>query len=98
MRFGQAFFRWCRAALLAAGVVSFFSWTDAAQVIINGMMQEEAPAQTGFMVKKVDAKIIDALSDFNRYSEKQAWEKAFKAIEKLSETEVTGMIPSKDGF
>ena len=66
--------------------------------MVNGVMQDEAAPQSGFLVKKVDAKITDAMTDFSRYVEKQAWEKAFKAVEKFAETDVTGMIPAKDGF
>src|SRR5439155_14946597 len=62
-------------------------------------MNDEGVQPTGgFTLKKVDPKITDALSDFNRYAEKLAWEKAFKAIAPLAEVEVNGMIPGKDGF
>ena len=103
MRFGWAFFRWSLAAIIAAGavVVTTFIATSsivAAQMVVLNNGGDEAPPQGGFSVKKVDAKIIDALADFNRYSEKLAWEKAFKAIAPLADVEVNGMIPGKDGF
>ncbi|HEX3358831.1 MAG TPA: PQQ-binding-like beta-propeller repeat protein [Tepidisphaeraceae bacterium] len=98
MRFGQPFFWCCRAAIIALALV--FSTTGDAQAIriVNGVMQTDEPAAGGFVLKKVDPKITDALADFNRYAEKQAWEKAFKAVEPLADVEVNGMIPSKDGF
>src|SRR4051812_14912971 len=98
MPFGQLFVRWSRAAWAAALGILIASNAFAQVFIANGMADDEAVPKGGFTVKKVDAKITDALSDFSRYSEKQAWEKAFKAVEKLAETEVTGMLPAKDGF
>ncbi len=103
MRFGRAFFRWSLAAIIAAGAVAVTTFIAtpsivAAQMVVLNNGGEEAPPQGGFSVKKVDAKIIDALADFNRYSEKLAWEKAFKAIAPLADVEVNGMIPAKDGF
>ena len=41
---------------------------------------EEAPKTGGFSVKKEDAKIIEQFEDFERYRDKKAWEKAFKAL------------------
>ncbi len=66
--------------------------------IVNGVAQTDDPQSGGFTLKKVDPKITDALTDFNRYADKQAWEKAFKAVEPIADVEVNGMLPSKDGF
>lgn len=52
----------------------------------------------GFQLKKEDRKIIDALSDFERYRDKKAWDLAFRSINTLTETPSRGMIQAKDGF
>jgi outer membrane protein assembly factor BamB len=52
----------------------------------------------GFQLKKEDRKIIDALTDFERYRDKKAWDLAFRSINTLTETPSKGMIQAKDGF
>jgi outer membrane protein assembly factor BamB len=98
MRVGQVFFRWWRAAIWAAALVVIPNLSAPAQVMVFNGNDEEVSTAGGFTLKKVDPKITDALADFNRYVEKLAWEKAFKAIAPLADVEVTGMVPSKDGF
>ena len=99
MRVGRSFFRRCRAALWAAGIACGISVACSAQMVVFNNGGDDEQAQSGgFTVKKVDPKITDALADFSRYSEKLAWEKAFKAIAPLADVEVNGMVPSKDGF
>lgn len=53
--------------------------------------------QRGFSVRKEDPKIIDALEDFKRHSQKKAWELAFRAIASVSEKDPKGMVPAGDG-
>jgi hypothetical protein len=68
MPFGQLFVRWSRVAWAAALGVLITSSSFAQVFFANGMPDDEAVPKGGFTVKKVDAKITDALSDFSRYS------------------------------
>lgn len=54
--------------------------------------------QTGFSVRKEDAKVIDALEDFRRHSEKNAWELASRALATVAEKDPKGMVPAGGGM
>lgn len=59
---------------------------------------ENATKPGGFSVKKEDQKIIEQFEDFERYRDKKAWAKAFKALETVGGSQANGMAPTKDGF
>jgi hypothetical protein len=62
--------------------------------------QEDQPVQQRFSIRKADEKFVNALEDFERYRDKQAWEKAFAAIEQAAGTNdatASAMVPRKDG-
>ncbi len=64
-----------------------------------GRAQEAvANQQTGFSVHKEKPAVLEAVEDFERYREKQAWEKAFAALGKAFDQAQGGLIPDKDGF
>jgi outer membrane protein assembly factor BamB len=80
-----------------------------AQMVVNGpgvVIDEtdasEADAQNpakGFSVKKEDQKVIEQFEDFERYRDKKAWDRAFKALDGVTSTsQANGMAPVKDGF
>ncbi len=72
----------------------------SAQVMAQMAMgdEEQTNQPGGFQLKKEDRKIIDALTDFERYRDKKAWDLAFRSITTLTETPSKGMIQAKDGF
>lgn len=57
-----------------------------------------AKKAVGFSVRKEDRKFVDALDDFGRYVEKKAWDRAFRSIATLAESDPKGMVPATDGF
>ena len=60
---------------------------------------EETPTANGFSIKKEDQKLIEQFEDFERYRDKKAWDKAFKALDTFSATaDPNAMAPTKDGF
>lgn len=67
-------------------------------MIVNGPNGEETPKSTGFSVRKEPQPIVDALAEFDRYSGKEAWEKAFASLATAADATPTGLIPAKDGF
>src|SRR5438128_2587345 len=63
--------------------------------------QEDQPVQQRFSIRKADEKFVNALEDFERYRDKQAWEKAFAAIEQANgagDATASAMVARKDGF
>jgi len=99
MVLGRATISACLA--LALGLLVTITPDTLADVIADIIIEEEdeqTEQQGGFSIKKEDKKVIDALDDFNRYSEKKAWELAFRALGTAAESEGKGMLPAKDGF
>ena len=89
--------RRCRRILCAAALFStLFSHVTSAQIQVDDEEQTNQPG--GFSLKKEDRKVIDALSDFDRYRDKKAWDMAFRSLTTLTETPSKGMIQAKDGF
>lgn len=64
----------------------------------DGGTNPDANKPVGFSVRKEDSKFIDALDDFARYVEKKTWDRAFRSITTLIESDPKGMVPLKDGF
>jgi len=54
--------------------------------------------QMGFSVHKEKPAVMEAVEDFERYREKEAWEKAFAALGKAFDQAAGGLVPGKDGF
>src|SRR5437868_617505 len=71
--------------------VQFAATTEASG---NDSSDQTPPAPTGFSVQKEDAKIVNALDDFDRYRGKKAWEIAFRTLGSLSEQDCKGMVPA----
>jgi hypothetical protein len=68
------------------------------RVIRNGASDDQTPKAQSFSVPKEPQAIVDALDEFDRYSAKEAWEKAFASLATVSEATQTGLIPAQDGF
>jgi outer membrane protein assembly factor BamB len=54
--------------------------------------------QMGFSVHKEKPAVMEAVEDFERFREKEAWEKAFAALGKAFDQSAGGLVPDKDGF
>jgi outer membrane protein assembly factor BamB len=52
----------------------------------------------GFSVKKAPQNIVDALTDFERYRDKNQWSKAFTSLEIALNAEPGGLLLDKDGL
>jgi outer membrane protein assembly factor BamB len=60
---------------------------------------EDATKTNGFSVKKEDQKVLEQFDDFERFRDKKAWDRAFKALDTISGTADSGAMSStKDGF
>ena len=72
----------------------------AVQEIDGPVSDDEAPKTNGFSIKKVDQKLIEHLADFERFRDKKAWDRAFKALDAFfaASADASSMAPSKDGF
>lgn len=98
------------ACALALGLWPLAAGVARGQMVVNapgpmsddGSSADEADAQNpnkGFSVKKEDQKVIEQLEDFDRYRDKKAWDRAFKALDGVvSSSQANGMAPMKDGF
>ncbi len=86
------------ALILAIGVLAPRAFGQQMMVQQGGDDETQTNQPGGFQLKKEDRKIIDALSDFERYRDKKAWDLAFRSITTLTETPSRGMIQAKDGF
>lgn len=91
------------AACLGAGLLAGLGVTSfaAGQIIAlpaPGVEEEPGEKHDGFSVRKEDAKFNDALEDFARYRDKEAWELAFRSLETLGEAKREGMVPAGSGF
>jgi hypothetical protein len=60
--------------------------------------EEDGPKQQRFSIRKADDKFVNALEDFERYRDKNAWEQAFHAIESAGVVDSAAMVGRKDGF
>ena len=97
---------WQRLACVCGVAVALNAPARGLRLIANAAMieifpgdNEDAPASTGFSIKKEDQKLIEQFDDFERYRDKKAWDKAFKALDTFSATsDPTAMAPAKDGF
>jgi outer membrane protein assembly factor BamB len=95
---------WGTSLIIAAIVVSSPARSQVMQVI-NGVPvamdsdEEQQKPTGGFSVKKEDQKVIEQLEDFDRYRDKKAWDRAFKALSGVVDSgQTNGMAPTKDGF
>jgi outer membrane protein assembly factor BamB len=52
----------------------------------------------GFVVHKANQGVLDSLTEFERYRDKGAWEKAFAALGQAAEAEPGTLVPAADGF
>ena len=87
---------------VAALVVMSFLWAGAPCGLAQAMLQiagsPDTPQATGFSVHKPPPDVMETLEDFERFRDKQAWEKALAALDKVYDAAPTGLIPSPDGF
>ena len=89
----------CACALVLTASTRAVQIMVAAQVEETSAQIEEAPTANGFSIKKEDQKLIEQFEDFERYRDKKAWDKAFKALDTFSATgDPNAMVPTKDGF
>jgi outer membrane protein assembly factor BamB/TolA-binding protein len=90
------------SALLSVGILlgALCSERSPAQIIAmaNGPAGDDGPKTPGFSVHKEPQAIVDALSEFERYCGKEAWEKAFASLAIAADANPTGLMPAKDGF
>lgn len=90
--------RWLRFALAAftslAGL-GLIPRLASAQIFLNG---EQQPTQGSFTLKKEDTAVVEAFQDFNRFREKNQWEKAFRSLTTVMDSAGKGMMPAGDGF
>ncbi len=93
----------CANILIAVALVSFCA-ASAPPVVAIGQVamaveaDDSLQAAKGFSFSKVDSKTIDSLADFRRYSDKKAWELAFRTLNSLEEEKNKGLAPAGDGF
>jgi outer membrane protein assembly factor BamB len=84
-------------AIFAIAGLSRLATAQAMAGLIN-----ESEAQTdkspAFSVHKEQQAVSDAFEDFERYRDKNAWEKAFGALGKIDEGKPGRLVPDKDGF
>jgi outer membrane protein assembly factor BamB len=88
-------------AVLRAPVAMAQVMVAAPVAVDDGAAAEEDTqnAAKGFSVKKEEQKVIEQLEDFDRYRDKKAWDRAFKALDGVVSTaQANGMAPMKDGF
>src|SRR5690242_19583786 len=97
--------RWGAPLLIAAALVICPMARSQAMQVINGVPvgmdsdEEQQKPTGGFSVKKEDQKVIEQLEDFDRYRDKKAWDRAFKALSGVVDSgQTNGMAPTKDGF
>ena len=62
--------------------------------------QPEQHNTNGFSVHKEDQKTIEQFEDFQRYSDKKAWDRAFKSLGTVLDTAKNSqwLVPLRDGF
>ena len=80
---------------LALLFTSLIPATASAQRIIRGVQVTDGnqQASTG-----VDEAVQNAVTDFQRHSERGEWQKAFRILENLPVDKRVGMLPTADGF
>lgn len=67
--------------------------------VAGDQAEEKAEAKLeGFSIPREPSKFVDALEDFARYRDKQAWELAFRSLETVVEAKRDGMVSAGDGF
>ena len=64
----------------------------------GGKAAGDVAAPDGFSVHKEAQPVIDALDEFERYANQEAWEKAFASLATAADAKPTGLIPAPDGF
>lgn len=82
-------------ATLALLLTSLIPATASAQRIIRSVQVTDGnqQASTG-----VDEAVQNAVTDFQRHSERGEWQKAFRVLENLPVDKRVGMLPTADGF
>lgn len=58
----------------------------------------EGPAQPAFLLPTQPTEIAEAMQDFHRLAGRQQWEKAFKELEKVLNSEAKGLVPGDGGL
>ena len=82
--------------LLSLGLCST-SATAQVMRIVRGVAQVDgSPPNAGVLA--VDEAVQNALTDFQRHTERGDWQKAFRVLENLPPEKRVGMLPSGDGF
>lgn len=98
---------WLGAACAFTAALAVMPAARAQQLIMNGPMAveeavaatDDAPKNNGFSIKKEDQKLIEQFEDFERFRDKKAWDRAFKALDTFSATgDPSAMAPTKEGF
>jgi outer membrane protein assembly factor BamB len=84
--------------LSAAVVLLGTALASGAVVFAQVSADAEAGDGAGFSIRKEDPRFVAALEDFQRYSEKKTWERAFRAIAEVLESEPKGMVADENGF
>ncbi|MEX1230716.1 MAG: PQQ-binding-like beta-propeller repeat protein [Planctomycetaceae bacterium] len=105
--------RWLAACAMASWLVLFstsVSPASAQLILVDGVVRGETSAansdpnglhpllqRPGFKVP-FDDRMLTALDDVNRYFEHQEWDKAFRRISEITDDQITGMVPTDEGF
>lgn len=102
-RAGDVWQRWGRVAVVAlaalGGARAAVAQPMAVVEDVSLEQPQEPPKNTGFSVKKEDQKLIEQFEDFERYRDKKAWDRAFKALDGvLAAKAAGGMTSTRDGF
>jgi outer membrane protein assembly factor BamB len=88
-------------AFVAAIIALAAARVSIGQVIAN-QVDSDSSAPTdkspAFSVHKEQRPILDAFEDFERYRDKNSWEKAFTALGKIEDGKPGRLVPADDGF
>lgn len=86
-----------RIVPLVIGLIAFHGVLLHAQImIVNGVAQPQGATSQGLLT--VDEAVQNALTDFQRHSERGDYQKAFRVLENLPLDKRIGMLPAGNGF
>lgn len=87
--------------LIAVGSSALTTTTRAQNMRIATVAvdsQDNQQPKTPFVMPGQSIEVREALDDFNRYVKREAWEKAFEALEKVQQSPGRGLTPAADGL
>ena len=93
------------ATLLIGLIAAFLSSRAEAQIVFaapgvvvqNGDNNANEPKRP-FSLPAQKNEVAESLADFRRYAQKEIWERAFKALEKVQEADPNALTPASDGL